>query len=60
MKFILTLENEKGSTIEVEARTPKLAVRKLFPNAKKISYGFAGPNYIKVSNGKTYSILSYY
>lgn len=57
MKFTLTLENEKGPTIEVEARTPKLAVKKLFPNAK-VFYSFAGPYYVKVSDGKTYCIMS--
>lgn len=57
MKFTLTLENEKGPTIEVEARTPKLAVKKIFPNAK-VFYGYTGPYFVKVSNGKTYSIMS--
>lgn len=57
MKFTLTLESEKGTTIEVEARTPKLAVKKLFPNAK-IFYGGAGPYFVKVSDGNSYTIMS--
>lgn len=54
MKYII--EHVGIKFAEVEAKNPREAVKKLFPNAK-IKYRF-GPFTVKVSDGKTYTFLS--